>query len=318
MSTLSIVLPNYNHGAFLPRCLDSLLEQTPAPTEILICDDGSTDNSLEVLASYVARHPHIRLLKNEQNVGVMATLDRLQAEARSEYIFFLAADDYVLPGFMQAATEGITAKPSPAIVFFDVEFDRAGCSQPTVLRFGGPAGPRTPEQIVARYQQLVPYALSGNATICRRDQLRPIWGHALQVGPLFDVLYCCFLAFRFGGYYVPGSYSRLEVQPESYSRSLGNWRTALPIYKRVLQKLHNPEFADVRDRFRRSNLFSRHGPAFLLSALSDRRDWDLLTHSLLWRVLLLQISTTFRRFLPRVYSWLTKAVGYGAAARQRD
>ena len=58
--TLSVVMPNYNHAKFLPRALDSLLGQTRPPDEILVLDDGSTDDSRAILERVAGREPLIR------------------------------------------------------------------------------------------------------------------------------------------------------------------------------------------------------------------------------------------------------------------
>lgn len=53
--SLSVVVPNYNHGQHLPNCLEALVRQSVPPAEIVVIDDASTDNSLEVLADFARR-----------------------------------------------------------------------------------------------------------------------------------------------------------------------------------------------------------------------------------------------------------------------
>src|SRR6266705_1267642 len=65
--TLSVVLPNYNHARLIPRALEALLAQDPAPDEIILVDDASTDDSLDVIASFVERHPALRVIVNPSN-----------------------------------------------------------------------------------------------------------------------------------------------------------------------------------------------------------------------------------------------------------
>src|SRR5207248_9504456 len=94
---LSVIIPNYNHGQYLPRCFESILKESWQPDEIVVVDDGSTDNSVEVIESYIRRHPQIRLAKNERNQGVLSTLNRgLGLEqpglTTAEYAHFPAAD----------------------------------------------------------------------------------------------------------------------------------------------------------------------------------------------------------------------------------
>src|SRR5262245_27676203 len=64
---LSVVIPNYNHAPYLPRCLGALLSQSVLPREIIVLDDASTDNSVAVVKCLAGRSPLIRLVRNEQN-----------------------------------------------------------------------------------------------------------------------------------------------------------------------------------------------------------------------------------------------------------
>ena len=89
----SIIVPTYNYGRYLPRALDSLLAQRWAELQIIVVDDGSTDNTWEVLKRYTPRVLAIR----QVNAGVSVARNRGIAEARSPYIGFLDPDDLYHP-----------------------------------------------------------------------------------------------------------------------------------------------------------------------------------------------------------------------------
>ena len=76
MKKLSAILPNYNHGKYLNESIKALLSQTTPPHEIIVIDDGSTDNSLEVLAQIQSRNPEIRIEKNHHNLGFFKTAEK--------------------------------------------------------------------------------------------------------------------------------------------------------------------------------------------------------------------------------------------------
>lgn len=92
---ISVLLPVYNGAAFLRTAIDSILGQTCADFELLILDDGSTDDSREIAASYA--DPRIRRVDNGQNLGLIATLNRGLELARGEFIARMDADDISLP-----------------------------------------------------------------------------------------------------------------------------------------------------------------------------------------------------------------------------
>ena len=119
---LSVVLPNYNHAEYLPRALDALLSQGRPPDEIIVVDDCSTDGSRDIVAHYAARHPSIRLLPNETNVGVIPTLSRGLGETRGQFIYFGAADDFVLPGFFEIAISALQSISAGRFVFWRRKF----------------------------------------------------------------------------------------------------------------------------------------------------------------------------------------------------
>ncbi len=95
----SIVISNYNYGRFLREAIDSALGQTYANTEVILVDDGSTDESREIIASYGERI--IRVLK--ENGGMASTYNAGFAASRGEVIFFLDSDDVLLPSAVEEA-----------------------------------------------------------------------------------------------------------------------------------------------------------------------------------------------------------------------
>ena len=107
---LSVVLPNYNHAQYLARAIDAIAGQSRTPDEIIVVDDASTDDSLNILASCRNSHPNVTVLVNDRNRGALASLQRGLEAARGRYIYF-AADDQVLPGFSRSAIVSLEAAP---------------------------------------------------------------------------------------------------------------------------------------------------------------------------------------------------------------
>lgn len=93
---ISVVVPVYNNGPWLPRCLDSLLAQTYENLEIIVVNDGSRDDTKEVLDSYAARYSRIKAIHKE-NGGVTSARLRGVAEARGQWIGFVDGDDEIEP-----------------------------------------------------------------------------------------------------------------------------------------------------------------------------------------------------------------------------
>ena len=87
----SICIPNYNYAHFIKKTIDSVLIQDFTDFEIIICDNASTDNSIEVIREYKDRR--IKLIRNKYNVGFSHNLDRVTRNAIGEFIILLSADD---------------------------------------------------------------------------------------------------------------------------------------------------------------------------------------------------------------------------------
>lgn len=89
MRTVSVIIPTYNYGRFIKEAIDSALGQTYAPLEVIVVDDGSTDETAEVVGLFGDR---VRYVK-QANAGVCAARNRGVAESSGEFIAFLDADD---------------------------------------------------------------------------------------------------------------------------------------------------------------------------------------------------------------------------------
>lgn len=97
---ISIVIPVYNVENYLVQCLDSIINQDVENIEIILIDDGSTDNSSEICDSYAMTHKNIKVF-HSQNKGQSIARNRGISEASGEYIFFVDSDDYLIDGSLR-------------------------------------------------------------------------------------------------------------------------------------------------------------------------------------------------------------------------
>ena len=93
---ITIGIASYNYARFLPRAFEAIKRQKFKDFEILYCDDGSTDNSVEVIKGFIRDNPdmHIRLIEGENN-GVVANKKRIQDNAYGTYVMLCDADDWM-------------------------------------------------------------------------------------------------------------------------------------------------------------------------------------------------------------------------------
>ena len=91
---VSILIPAYNAAAYLPQCLDSILKQTYRDLQVVIVDDGSKDNTLEVCRECAEKDARIEVY-NQENQGVAATRNHLLDKVKGDYVLFVDADDWI-------------------------------------------------------------------------------------------------------------------------------------------------------------------------------------------------------------------------------
>lgn len=98
---VSVIIPVYNPGPYLEKCLESVCGQTLQDLEIICVDDRSTDDSPEVLQAWAARDPRITVLTHTKNRGCAATRNTGMDAAHGVYIHFLDSDDWIDPGYLE-------------------------------------------------------------------------------------------------------------------------------------------------------------------------------------------------------------------------
>lgn len=115
MPKVSVVIPCYNHGEFLMETLDSLQGQTFTDYEIIVVNDGSTDEVTVTLLQNLKR-AKTRVF-HTVNMGVSAARNRGVAEASGDYILPLDADDKIGPDYLELAVNVLETRPDVAIVY---------------------------------------------------------------------------------------------------------------------------------------------------------------------------------------------------------
>lgn len=119
--TFSVVIAAYQAAETIAEAVESALSQSLAPEEVIVCDDGSTDDLAGALAPYA---PHVRVMR-QRNSGKGAAVDTGSRAASGEFVAILDADDVYLPGRLEALAELTAARPDLDIVTTDefVEVD---------------------------------------------------------------------------------------------------------------------------------------------------------------------------------------------------
>lgn len=151
MAKVSVVIPSYNHAAFIADAVNSVLVQTEGDLELIVVDDGSDDNSLEILAGF--SDPRLSVL-TQANSGAHAAINRGLGQASSGFIAILNSDDVYHPRRLEALLDQLARSPQSGVIGSYVEvIDSSG----------------RPLDIKRGYENLEPWALERPSLSFRAD-----------------------------------------------------------------------------------------------------------------------------------------------------
>jgi glycosyltransferase involved in cell wall biosynthesis len=124
MSTpkVTILVPTYNRGHFLPECLDSVLGQTVPPFQVIVINDGSTDNTREVLAPYMDRIEYIE----KENGGKSTALNLALPRVRGDYVWIMDDDDVAIPDALETHLAVLENDPNVGFTYTSGYFGKTG------------------------------------------------------------------------------------------------------------------------------------------------------------------------------------------------
>ena len=114
---VSIGLPVYNGEDFIEEAIDSILAQTFADFELIICDNASTDHTSEICRRYAERDARVYYHCNEKNLGAAANYNRVFRLAKGEYFRWAAHDDRLEPGYLAACVAVLDRDPSVVLCY---------------------------------------------------------------------------------------------------------------------------------------------------------------------------------------------------------
>jgi glycosyltransferase involved in cell wall biosynthesis len=249
-SSISVIIPNYNHAQYIEGQLHALVSQSISPLEVVVIDDGSTDSSVEVISRFASKNPTVRLVRNEQNLGVVATLNRGLREARGEYFYGGAADDLVAPQLIERVQRAIDRHPEAGIYFghyrlVDAGGHHIGLFKPTGWTEESYA---PPERFLSEYLEVEHCTQSlSTTTVYRKQCVDEIGGYRPELGHWCDTFMLRAIGLKYGAVHIPAVLGTTRFLASGFSRSSArNAHLMLDIVARAAWLMRSPQF---RDRF---------------------------------------------------------------------
>lgn len=284
---LSVLLPNYNHGHHVREALDAILTQSFGTIEVIVVDDASTDNSIDLIEQFVRRDPRVRLLCNVENRGAVFSLQRALEDATGDYVYFGASDDQVLPGFFEKSMRLLAQYPQAGLCCSDPAYLDDATGVAYAHRRGWSDRPRyfSPDELALVIKgEHIP----GHASIVKRELLLEAGGFIPELKWHCDWFALHVIAFRYGICYIPEPLAAMRVHAGSYSTSgVRDWSQQSQVLDHLLRLLKSPAYRDVLPYFVQGAVMHNFGDGIVWTVMGNPEHWDVETLMLiqgpLWR-----------------------------------
>jgi hypothetical protein len=282
-----VILPNYNHGRYLRGALGAILSQSARPLEVLVIDDASTDDSVQIIREIAVRDPLVRLLVNPRNMGPVPTINRGVREAAGDFVYTPAADDQILPGLFEKSMTLLAKNPSAKLCVVDLAQFNAVTGRVRYLRprLRPDAGYVSRDEVANRMAHHRVY-MYGGMTVFHRAALLELGGFPSALKWYSDWFCVLVLALRHGVCYIPEALATMRMLPGAYSAA-GSKDHAVQdrLFRQIFDLLHSDQYADVQAQLLENGALCLLGSQILRVLLTDSRYRHILSLRLLTRLL---------------------------------
>jgi glycosyltransferase involved in cell wall biosynthesis len=283
-------MANYNHAQYVGEALQTILEQAFRPTEVVVVDDGSTDDSIAVIEQFARRDPIIHLVRNIRNRGAVFSQNRALNMASGDYVCAVSADDKVLPGFFEKSMMLLAQYPQAGLCCSDPVFfeDGTGIIHENKLFWSENPCYLSPEELAAVIRGRF---IAGHTSIVKRSALLEAGGLMPEFRWHCDWFAMLVIGFRYGICYIPEPLAALRVRPNSYSASGTKNRTAqCEVLNQILYHLKLPSYRDVLPYFYRGRVLYTFKWDICRVIFSNPKYWNFQSI----RLVIGYIFTTFK------------------------
>jgi len=217
---MSVVMPNYNHGHLIEQALVAISRQTMLPLEVVVVDDGSTDDSVTRLQSLAADMPWLKIRRHSGNRGVNVAVNTGLEIVSGDFVLVSAADDRLSAEMVERAFTAAAAFPQTGIVFSDHAEMSVDGATTRMAPLDLPQDTRyfSGDEFIRLMQRNFFY-FHVSSVWFNVALLRNLGGFAPDVRWHGDLLAAYAAAFESGAVYTPGAVSYVREAPMSYGAS---------------------------------------------------------------------------------------------------
>ena len=243
MTSLSIIMPVFNHGHFLARAVEAICQQSWRPHEMFLIDDGSTDDTATIIREISQRHSFIKPVFIQKNGGAAEAIKRVWNEVCGEYVYFAAADDRVYGDFFSASIAVLEKHPQLSFCTALTD-DIAGTIPPLATPLSKIISPEKAAQMIRRHGTW----FRCNTAVYRRKSLVDLGGFDPALGPFGDGFACMHLAITTGCAFIPNVFCLVNIDHNSTSRIFDEKPGAIiDVFKVAEKKMSSELCSDFPD-----------------------------------------------------------------------
>jgi glycosyltransferase involved in cell wall biosynthesis len=265
---LSIVVPNYNHGHLIGEALGAMAGQTAAPFEIIVVDDGSTDDSVARIRELAGDMP-LQLHCHPSNRGVVAAMNTGLSLVKGDFVLFSAADDRLAERTVELAAAAAAEFPETGIVFSDHAEMNADGSDVRVLPLDIPGARHfTGRDFIALMQQSF-FGFHVSSVWFNVELLRALGGFRPELRWHCDLFVTYAAALDRGATYVPGAVSYFRQLPTSYGTAGSRSDAQLNVLRAWLAATKEPGWERTRAAFVAAAILPEYSPGAMRALCSD-------------------------------------------------
>jgi glycosyltransferase involved in cell wall biosynthesis len=244
----SVVMCNYNHGEYLHRSVSAICSSA-IPPELIVVDDGSTDNSKKILLDLKERYPNLQIIFLDRNIGVVEAGRIGLEKTTGDYVAWFAADDKICSTLIDLAQEAVTSHPRMGVVTCAVKIKtNAGAQDFTLYTFGFPETVTyfNPHEFRNKLRQRYLW-LPSQGAFMQRDALLAAGGWQVELDFLSDWAAVYAIALRQGVILIDEPLAIIHQRSDSFGNSgLANQMRRDRAFRALLNFLERAENSDFR------------------------------------------------------------------------
>ncbi|MBF0560657.1 MAG: glycosyltransferase family 2 protein [Alphaproteobacteria bacterium] len=288
--TISVVISNYNHGHFLAEALAGVLDSPSPPDEVILVDDASEDQSLDLAKDFARRYPFLRVIANATNHGALEATNIGMRAATGTYVGLFNADNPVSPALVPAVRRVLATHPGIGVVGCGAVIRRVDTGSERIYGFDIPGltfdsdhvAVLAPQAVAEVYRRGYLWIATAGALL-RRDLICELGGMRADLDWLSDWFAVHTLALRYGAALVDRPFVLIREDTDSYGRRAQADPSRINrTLDHLLDTLATRDFTDIRAVARRAPILMLTPLRWpLLARLAHRPcDWDLAVPAL--------------------------------------